>query len=128
MAKIHGETTDGLLGSLMGANMNVDTDQAIPLTLTKSGIWIPSEIIVKGASVSLSLAAGGIYTGAGKTGTAIVAAAQVYSALTGSTKFLRLTLAALADYLTATQLFLSLTVAQGSAATADIYVHGRELP
>jgi hypothetical protein len=128
MATIYGETSGDLLGSLVGANMNSTADQTIPLALTKSGIWIPSEIIVKGASTSLSLAAGGIYSAASKGGTAIVAAGQLYSALTGTTKFLRLTLAALTDYLTATQLFLSLTVAQGGAGTASFYVYERELP
>jgi len=81
-------------------------------------------------STSLTLAVGGVYTGAAKSGTTIVAAAQVYSALTGSTKFIDLTLASAVttDILTNTVVYLSLTVPQGTAATADVYLFGDSLP
>lgn len=121
------EATD-LLGVLTGANMNSTADQAIPLRLPGATKYIVEKIVVTNASASLSLAAGGIYTAASKGGTAVVAAAQVYSALSGASKALSLTLAALTDVLTATSLILSLTVAQGGAATADVYVFGRLLP
>lgn len=113
----------GVLGRLIGANMNVTTDQSITLI---AGTKVIRRIVGINPSTSLTVSAGGIYTGANKSGTAIVAAAQLYSALTGAAKFLDLTLAAIlgTDILTAAQVFFSLTVAQGVAATMDLYVIG----
>ncbi len=112
-----------LLGKLIGANMNVTTDQLIKIY---SKEYIPRKIVVKNVSANLTLAAGGIYTSDAKGGSAIVAFTQVYSVLTGATKFLDLTLAsiALTDILTNPFLYFSLTTGQGSASTADIYVFG----
>ncbi len=85
-------------------------------------------IVVTNASLSLTTAAGGFYTAASKSG-AIVAAGQVYSALTAATKFIKATLTgtALTDLQAGTNLYFSLTTGQGAAATADIYVFGRLL-
>ena len=115
-----------LIGRLLGANMNSTADQAIPM-FNGSLPYRVTKISVKNASVSLTTAAGGIYPAAAKGGTPIVAATQVYSALTGSTLALDLTIAAtpgITEYAAATPLFLSLTTAQGAAATADIFVFG----
>ncbi len=121
-----------LIGKLIGANMNVTTDQAITirdLTDYPSDSYIVEYIVITNASISLTTAAGGFYTAASKGGSAIVAAAQAYSALTGATKFIKATLAgtALTDVLTGATLYLSLTTGQGAAATADVYVFGRLL-
>jgi hypothetical protein len=104
---------------LTSANMNSTADQAITIPST---LYRVTQITARNASISLTTAAGGIYTSTAKGGTAVVAAAQVYSALTASTKFVDLTLAVTADVLTAGTLYLSLTTAQGAAATADVYV------
>jgi predicted solute-binding protein len=88
---------------------------------------VPLRIYVTNASTSLTLAAGGIYTATSKGGTAIVAAGQVYSALTSSSKTLQTTIA-VTDTRTESTLYLSLTTAQGSAATADVYVFADVLP
>lgn len=112
-----------LIGSLIGANMNTTADQAITVS---SGNYLLTAIVGTNASASLTLAAGGIYTTTGKGGTAVVAAAQVYSALTAATKQVGLTLA-VTDRRTETTLYLALTVAQGSAATMDLYLFGRPL-
>lgn len=112
-----------LLGFLKGADMNSTADQAIKMS---SANYIVDKIIVTNPSTSLGVAVGGVYPAASKAGTPIVAATQVYSALTAAAKLVALTLAAIAgtDRQTATTLYLSLTVAQGGAATADIYVYG----
>jgi hypothetical protein len=110
-----------ILGRLIGANMNTTSDQAIAMLSSK---YIIDKIIVTNASSSLTLAAGGFFTGANKTGTTIVAAGQLYSGLTASSKYSALTMALTTDSLTASQIFLSLTTAQGGAATADIYIFG----
>lgn len=113
----------GVLGYLSSVNMNVTTDQAIPM---QASSYIVRKIIVWNASLSLSVALGGVYTAASKGGSAIVSAASAYSALTGTAKFLDLTLASIAvtDVITVANLYLSLTVAQGAAATARIIVLG----
>ena len=119
-------TQQYVLASLLGADFNVTTDQAITIP---AGRWIVRKIVVDNASISLTTAAGGIYTATSKGGTAIVAATQVYSALTASGKFLDLTLAAgmATDILTATTIYFSLTTAQGAAATGDIFIIGDRL-
>jgi len=124
-----------VVGKLIGANFNITTDQAIPIqisdsddtVLTDEGSFIIKEIVVRNASISLTTAAGGIYTAASKGGSAVVAAAQVYSALTAASKFKALTLAgtALTDVINQANLYFSLTTGQGAAATADIYVYGQ---
>ncbi len=120
-----------LLGKLIGADMNVTTDNTIPLS-SQGGIFIFDRIIVANASISLTTAVGGVYLTASKGGTPIVAATQVYSALTAATKWVALTLANAAltdtfDSSVQTSVFLNLTTAQGAAATADVYVYGRTL-
>ena len=112
-----------LLGSKLGADFNITTDQAISISGTTK--YVVRKIIVTNASISLTLAAGGFYATAAKVN-ALVAAAQVYSALTTTSKYLDCTLTALAlsDVRTEATLFLSLTTGQGAAATADIYIYG----
>ena len=115
-----------VLGKLIGANFNVTTDQAIAINSTR---YIVERVMVCAPSISLTTAAGGFYTAASKGGTAIVAAAQAYSALTGATKWLDCTLTAgpASDIYTGSTLYLSLTTAQGAAATADVYIIGRDI-
>ncbi len=86
-------------------------------------------IVVNNASISLTTAAGGVYDTASKGGNAIVANTQVYSALTASTKWVDLTIATIGttDIVTTGVLYLSLTTAQGAAATADVLVIGDAL-
>lgn len=118
---------DQILGKLIGANMNSTADQAIPIL---PGRYIVRRIVGVNPSTSLTLAAGGIYTAASKGGTAIVAAAQLWSGLTATSKFIDATLAAIltTDWRTESTLYLSLTVAQGAAATMDLYIIGDALP
>ena len=119
-----------ILGSLIGANMNSTGDQPFVMhfdaTTEKFAI---SKILVTNASTSLTTAAGGIYDTAAKGGNAIVAAAQVYTALTAAGKLLSLTIAAAGSgNVFSVAPILSLTTAQGAAATADFYLFGDVLP
>lgn len=111
-----------ILGKLLGANMNTVADQAIVLGY---GAAIVTDIIITNASLSLTLAAGGFYTAAAKGGTPIVAAGQLYAALTAAGLALKATIAAPVR-VTNGQIFFALTTAQGAAATADIYIVGIE--
>jgi hypothetical protein len=121
-------STNRALCSIRAANFNITTDQAcvIPGTVTA---WVPTSIIVTNCSGSFTLAAGGVYPAASKGGTALVAAGQVYTALSGSTVVLGLTLAAniATTRQTAGTVYLSLTTGTGSAATCDFYVWGNDL-
>lgn len=126
-----------VLATLLSADMNSISDQAITFPNTITAFQI-SGILVCNSSLSLTTAAGGFYPATSKTGTAIVAASQVYTTLTAAAKLLSLTLAAATattrfssanvdsvdGYLT---IYFALTTAQGSAATADIYVLGTDL-
>ena len=114
----------GVIGRLLGANMNVTTDQPIPLFVSSTQLYRVQKITVTNASTSLTTAAGGVYDAASKGGNAIVAAAQVYTALTTTFKALDLTIALNLREPAATLLYLALTTAQGAAATADVYVYG----
>ncbi len=114
-----------VLFRLIGANMNATTDQAfVPYLWTPGSTYLIERIRVVNASTSLTLAAGGIYTAASKAGNALVAAGQAYSTLTGPTIGLDLTVAAVGNGQQTVTPILSLTTAQGAAATADFYIYG----
>jgi hypothetical protein len=119
-------SSDMLLGRLIGANMNETTDQSFVMTNWAAlNPFRITKITAKNASVSLTTAAGGVYPVASKGGTAIVAAAQVFSTLTAAAIALDLTLAAgTTVYPKGGKAILSLTTAQGAAATADFYLFG----
>lgn len=116
--------TESVLFRIIGANMNITTDQIF----TKVGSFtnfLITEIRATNASASLALAVGGVYTAASKGGNAIVAASQVYSVLTGATVGLSLTRAGVGNGVQTTAApYLSLTTGNGSAATADVYIIG----
>jgi hypothetical protein len=114
--------------SIRGANFNVTTDQACTLP-TAITAWVPTQIIVTNCSASLTTAAGGVYPATSKGGTALVGSAQVYTTLTASTIVFPLTAAAgmITTRQTIGTVYLSLTLAQGSAATCDFFVLGQDL-
>lgn len=118
---------ESLLGVLKGANFNTTSDNTITLTHPiTGGKYLITRIIVTNASINLTTAAGGVYTGASKTGTTLVAAGQVYTKCSSATGVQQLTLAtgATDNTFTGTSIYLALTTAQGATATADVYVMG----
>jgi hypothetical protein len=113
------------LAILTSADLNTTSDQAIPLP---TGSYIIDNVIFTNASATPTVAAGGVYTSSAKGGTQIVANSQLYTSLSSATKYLDATLHA--DTATTTysgSLYLSLTTAEGSALTADVYVYGKRL-
>lgn len=89
--------------------------------------YIIRRIVAERISGAFGVAcAGGIYTATAKGGTAIVAAAQSYAALTGANKFVDCTLAAVAgtDVQTATSLYVNLTTGNTGALVANFYIFG----
>jgi hypothetical protein len=123
-----GTGANRVLCSIRAANFNVTTDQACALPAAVTA-WAPTSVVVTNCSTSLTLAAGGVYPTTSKGGTALVAATQVYTALTSSSVVLALTMAAgiATTRQTIGTLYLSLTTAQGGAATCDFYVIGNDL-
>ena len=141
-------TTDGVIqdggvspfnviASYRSINFNVTTDQPIVIPAQIVAFRL-SNIIITNASVALNTAQGGFYPQAGKTGTPIVAASQGYSSLSSSNALLLATLAAfgattrfsantLGSVAGQLAIWLSLSTAQGVAATADVYLVGDNL-
>ncbi len=119
-----------LVGRLLGVNMNqtADTDQQIPLWLPPGQYVRFTKISMKNCSGSVTTANGGIYTGTLQGGTAIVAA-QGFSAITGGSLALDLTIATTPGKTefggsTPPALYFDLSTAQGSAMTCDVFVYG----
>ncbi len=123
-------------GWLYGANFNSTTDQAITISVPSAN-YVFDKIIVSNPSVSLTTAVGGFYTAASKGGVTVVANSQAYSGLTTNTanttgNALAVTLSTAGTTTmfggpsqgsnAVTTLYLSLTTAQGAAATADVRV------
>jgi hypothetical protein len=118
-------------GMLKSANMNVTTDQIIPIAFPSSTYEI-TEISIANASTSLTTAVGGFYQTTSKGGTAIVANSQAYSTLTAAAtnaagSVLQATLAIPTAAFNLNAIYFALTTAQGAAATADIRVTCRPL-
>ena len=114
------------LGSVTGVNLNAAAPTDIGTIAIRSGSYIPLYVIVYGASADSSTAQVGVFTGAGGTGTTVVTAAAL-TGLNASGKYKILTLASLDTPLTATTLYVRLTTAQGSAATANVAIYGISL-
>ena len=115
----------GLLGSVTGVNLNVGATDT-PITMVSAN-YIVTSVIVTNASINLTTATAGVFNAA--AGAGALAADQVLTALTASTKFLDATLGgvALTDLQTAATLYARCGTPQGVAATADFYVFGRRL-
>jgi len=127
------QATKQVLATLLSADFNSIADQPLLLPSSMTAFAITG-IIVTNSQISLTTASGGFYPQTSKGGTAIVANSQVYSSLTGATKLLNCTIeaTALATYYTRGNvpdwaIYLSLTVAQGINATADVYLLGTDL-
>lgn len=116
----------GILGSITAADLNVAlSDNAITMVSSR---YIIDKLTVENASANLTLATAGLFTAAGGGGTTL-AADQVLSALTASTKFDDLTLAAVAgtDVVTSGTLYFRVGTAQGAPATANVWIFGWRL-
>ena len=118
----------GLLGRLLNVNMNVTTDQQIPMFVDPSAFYRVTKVTAKNDSVNMTTAAGGIYPEVSKAGSALVAHASVnFNGLTASNLVEDLTIATApgkTEYPGTQAWYLSLTAAQGAASTLDLYIYG----
>lgn len=128
-----------LIGYKYGLDLNSTADQAIPLSFRgRAWAMAGSATTAGGFSVlftnvgggSAALAVGGVYTGAGKTGSQIAVSTTAFSALAASTDALRAVGNASSFQRTFnnTVIYLSLGTAAGVACTCDAYVFGLVLP
>lgn len=108
---------------LIGADMNVTTDQAL-VKLHNYSAFVIVRFNAVNASINLTTAQGGFYTGAAKSGNTLVAATQAYTDLSTSAMGLALTANATGQGRQTVDPILSLTTGQGAAATADFYLIG----
>ena len=118
------------LAQILQASFNTTVDQPLLLPPSLNAFWLTG-IVVTNAPTSLTVAAGGFYPQAGKAGSPLVAAGQVYAGLTGVTLLMQPALTTYASTHRMSRLilpnwaiYLSLTTPQGIAATADVYVLG----
>ncbi len=127
-----------LAGKLLAANFNTTADQ--PISLNGPSLYAVHSVYARNASISLSAARGGFFTGASKTGNSILVlgsagAAAAWSNLTGAAGLaLRIgggaingTASITSELSGAATLYLSLATAQGAPATVDLYVFGLDL-
>lgn len=123
MSGFYGLPFNGVLYRLVGANMNSTSDQAM-VRMHTFAAYVINNIYAVNPSGSAASAVGGIYTAAAKGGTAVVAASQAYTTLSGTNTNLILTTATAGRNRRTEDLILSLSTPHGSAATCDIYVFG----
>jgi len=116
-------------------DMNVTTDQALTISLPSGYTrYKINQILVYEPSISLTTAAGGIYTASAKGGVQVVASSQTYSGLTTTgpdtlgSAFVIPGTNYNTIFLADTTLFFSLTTPQGAAATAKIVLYVMPVP
>lgn len=114
----------GVLAKGTSVNLNAVADTTLAITSAK---YIVRKFVVTNCSTTPVLAQLALYTAAAASGTTVVTGA-ILTALTGTTKFIDMTLALTTDVLTNATLYARNTVAQTSALTCDIYVLGDTLP
>lgn len=110
---------------LRNADMTVTTDQAFARLGSFSSFIVTNVIAVRRTGAFGVACLGGIYTGASKSGSALLAAAQSWSLMTGAGSAQTAALANLLQSVAATATpFLSLTTGNTGALTADLFISG----
>lgn len=112
-----------LLASYQSVNLNAAGDTVLPIL--NSTRYSVSNVVITNASVSLTTATAGVFTGPNSTGTTIVADAAL-SALTSASVVSQRTVASTAAQ-TGQNLYFDVGTPQGVAATADVFVYGYDL-
>lgn len=112
-----------LLFMLRGANLQLTSDQQFA-KMFNGLTWDPYFIVANWISGAYSTSClGGIFTGAGKTGSAIVSTGQSYSGLTGAFTHTNCTIQASTTTFTAIP-YLSLSTGNTGGLIADFFIYG----
>ncbi len=115
--------TQQLLFVLRNANMAITTDQIFTKVFSGT-LYDPVYIVVNCKSGAFNTAcAGGVYTGANKTGSAIIAVGQSYATLTGVNTQVHPAVQATLVSFSVTPI-LSLTTGNTGALVADWFFYG----
>lgn len=112
-----------LIAVVKGANVAAVGDNA--MVIVNSTTYSVANIVLTNASVSLTTAAGGVFTQPNGGGTALMASAAL-AANTSSAVVTQETVAT-TNAQTAQNLYFRVTTGQGGTATADLYVYGYDL-
>lgn len=125
---LYGES--GLMCVARGVDLNTVGDTAV--TIPNAALrYIVRRVVATNASTSMSGSSCtlGAYTAASAGGTAVVTPATgSVTPLTAASKFKDCTIAASADSLIASTLYIRVGVAHGAAATCDVYIYADILP
>lgn len=116
--------TNTTLFQITGANLNSTLDQALlkAFDFTK---YVIDKIVFANASAPIINASGALYTGGSKSGIPLTASTQSLAGMDSVNAVVNPSLTAGATGLITDQtLFLSLTVPEGTPATADLFVMG----
>jgi hypothetical protein len=118
-----------LIGRIVGANMNVATDQPATMFIPANAYYVPAEMVLKNCSVSLTTAQGAFYDAASKGGNILFGSGttQGFTFCTGAGTVHALAVSTAGSKLVEAQTappILSLTTIQGAAATANVYFWG----
>lgn len=110
---------------LRNANMTLATDQAFSKLFSGTSYVVSGVFAVCKTGAFGVACIGGVYTGAGKTGDALLAAAQSFAGLTAAGTVASAPLANVLQTKSSTATpFLSLTTGNTGALTADLFVTG----
>ena len=112
-----------LLASFESVNVNALGDTVLQIINTTR--YSVSNVIVTNASISLSTAEAGLFTAPSAGGTAIVANAALSACSSASVVSQRSVASTAAQ--AGQKLYFNVAVAQGAAATCDVFVYGYDL-
>lgn len=121
--------TEPTLAKKFAVNGNVTTDQLIQIFdpgYSQLEYVIEKIVLCHSTAVPTAMQ-GGIYTLANKGGDQVIPATQIYDAL-GNTTTSMLVLSPTTAIRSTPYLFFSLTTANGSAITFDVFIYGYVLP
>lgn len=106
--------------SAKGVDLNTVGDTVVKVPYGK---WIIRRMTLTNVSTTLAASSAtiGAYTAAGAGGTALVTPATA-TGLTAASKFNDRTIAATADSFTGSAIYIRVGVANGAAATCDVYI------
>ena len=110
---------------LRGADMTLTTDQVFTKLCGFTNYVVTNIVGVRKTGAFGTACLGGVYTAASKGGSALLAATQIWAALTGAGTAQAATLANILQTVAASATpILSLTTGNTGALTADIFIQG----
>lgn len=109
---------------LRSANMTLTTDQALTRQFTGTNYVVTNVMTVTKSGAFGLACTGGVYTGAGKTGDAVVSAAQSWNGLTSTESTSVVPSSNIIQKQETATPFLSLTTGNTGTLTADLFIQG----